>query len=116
MELKKIEVSAWNNGQHHESGAGYGIYVLKKDRKFILDKNINFISIKIDGKEEFKASISNSFKRIGKIRKIMCGEIRKIEIGIWFKELNLLHWEKNNPPKFDLTHIKGNEFTLSYHH
>jgi len=32
---KTIEVKAWNNGQHHKSGAGYGVKFFAVDRDYL---------------------------------------------------------------------------------
>jgi hypothetical protein len=103
-----MQVTAWNNGSHHVSGAGYGIKIeiadrdrfFKREWKFIfleLEGHVSAIKINVD-----KASFWNE----------SCRELISAEIGKWLLDTGLAPWSKGNPPKLVMEHIADNRFLL----
>jgi len=97
-------VTAWNNGKYKESGAGYGLRILKEDRDSVFLRKWDHIILDIDGKE-VAINLSDSFWR-------NCSELRSKEIGKWLISTDKGKWEKGKPPKYQLTQISNNKFKL----
>lgn len=98
-------VSAWSNG-----GTGYGIRVPTADRARYFSREWKNVRVKIPGMPEVECSLSSGFW--GK-----CSEIRSVAFRNWFEKLAHVrgmqeNWEERNPPKFHLTPISGNRFSL----
>lgn len=92
-----IVATAWNNGKHHKSGAGYGIRISPKDRNnhfkkcwktatIILPKNKSVI-VNVQKKSFWAPS---------------CRELISKEIGAWFIKNKKAPWCHRCPPKFYL--------------
>lgn len=99
-----MEVSAWNDDNHFETGAGYGIRISKKDRHYF-NRNWTSVRIRIQERPDFTAQITESFWR-------NCHEIRDHNIGKWFISLKHRYWRKYHTPKFELIHLEDNLFEL----
>ena len=99
-------VTAWNNGSHHESGAGYGLKILVSDRDEFFDRNWKFILLELENSpKRVKINIDKpSFWGAN------CRELISKEIGLYLKAINLAPWPKGNPPKLLLNHVSGNIF------
>lgn len=81
-------VTAWNNGSHISTGAGYGLK---------LDGSSVIVSINVA-----KASFWDT----------TCRELINAEIGRWLIRNNLAPWAKGIPPKLTLLHVGSNRFLL----
>jgi hypothetical protein len=98
-------VTAWNNGAHHATGAGYGIRIsLANCNEF--DPHWASVWIRIPNHDEFEAPLAHSFF-FGN-----CHEIRSQIIGIWLIGLGHQHWTNGNPPEFEFNQINDNIFEL----
>ena len=53
-----MNVVAWNNGQHHKSGAGYGLKVAVADRDQYFDQSWDTISLVLPDGVEIDVNIS----------------------------------------------------------
>jgi hypothetical protein len=103
-----MQVSAWNNGKHKASGAGYGFHVRVKDRNYF--KGLSTIVLLLEGQGVCTANISKSFWK--DVRP--CTEIRKKEIGIWLRNNKKAPWDKYKPPKMIMEQITGNKFKVKF--
>ena len=56
-----MRATAWNNGSHHASGAGYGLRVSGEDRDRYSDRDWSEVVFDLDGEVEARATISDSF-------------------------------------------------------
>lgn len=107
--MNSMQVTLWNNGSHHKSGAGYGIKLDAKDRDFYFRREWETIDLELEGNQEViqvnvaKQSFWNS----------TCKELIHAKIGLWAIALHLAPWQKGLPPKLHLFHIGGNHFRLS---
>jgi hypothetical protein len=101
-------VTAWNNGQHNNSGAGYGVKLSALDRDRIFDTSWRHIFLKLEGElREIEVNIAkNSFWGD------TCRELIKKEIGQWMIANNLAPWPRGKPPKLELEPVKDNHFIL----
>ena len=102
-------VTAWNNGAHRASGAGYGLKVSEVDRNKYFKKDWKIILIQLPGQEGWtEVNIAKrSFWRKD------CGELIKKEIGVWLFQNGLAPWETGDPPKLALESAGQNRFGLS---
>ena len=102
-------VTAWNNGMHARSGAGYGFKISVEDRDTYFQPDWDVILLELDGEPQpmevniNKASFWN----------VTCHELIHINIGRWLRSQGLAPWSKGNPPKFILEPIGGNRFKVS---
>ena len=88
--------TAWNNGSHHEDGAGYGIKIDPKDHDRYFRKPNAFL--RLEGKtgdvpvNTDKPSFWNC----------TCRELISKEIGLWLRSNGRAPWIKGQPPKLQL--------------
>ena len=55
-----ISATAWNNGAHHRSGAGYGLSVSAADRDRFFRRIWRTVRLRIDNGEPFAVNIDTS--------------------------------------------------------
>jgi len=99
-------VTAWNNGAHHTSGAGYGLTMSACDRDRYLSREWDSVILELEG-------VPNLI--IVNIRKQSfwegdCPELIKKEIGQWLRSNGKAPWPKRHPPKFCMEPMSGNRF------
>jgi hypothetical protein len=105
---RDIIVTAWNNGQHHASGAGYGFKVSLKDRDKHFERGWKTVALKLPGVEHLvhvnieKHSFWNT----------SCRELISLEIGKWLLRASLAPWPKGSPPKLALRATRSGEFEV----
>ena len=106
----KMIVTAWKNGRHNKTGAGYGFRLKIPDRNTVFKNDWESILLTLDdATEPFEVKITPSFWR-------RCCELRSKEIGlwlIWLMKKGLVNWPKGNPPKFSMETISEKHFTVS---
>ena len=91
-------VTAWNNGRHHKSGAGYGLKISNDDRDRFFDRTAKTITIELPNGHRFDVNIDKqSFWGTA------CRELISKEIGEWLIDNGLAPWPKGKPPRFTLT-------------
>lgn len=101
-------VTAWNNGVHHPSGAGYGLKIRAADRDACFNPEWNTILLEIEGEAQAveininKASFWNR----------TCRELISSAIGRWLRRQGAAPWPKGHPPKFVLEPVDGNRFRV----
>jgi hypothetical protein len=101
-------VTAWNNGSHHTSGAGYDIKIEEADRDCYFNPLRANILLELAGTDTTievntaKASFWNP----------TCRELIHKDIGKWRLANRLAPWHKGRPPKLELTPLGENHFRL----
>ena len=89
-------VSAWNNGQHNPSGAGYGLRIGKRNRDRYFEQEWSDVELMLPGRTTpVYVPISDSFWDD-------CPELRHKKIGQWLRRNDLAPWPAENPPHFEL--------------
>lgn len=107
MSNKSITVTAWNNGKHFSTGAGYGIEIRAKDRDKYFDTNWKKVILQLDRHpRDLEINITGSFWA-------KCAELRSKDIGIWLIENKKAPWQEGRPPKMVMELIKDNKFKIS---
>ena len=101
-------VTAWNNGQHHASGAGYGLKVRTVDRDRYFLPRWHTVLLELAGKDTpVEVNIrKRSFWGPN------CRELISAQIGRWLQENGYVPWPKGRPPKFSLEPVADNRFRL----
>ena len=103
-----MEVTAWNNGQHHTTGAGYGFKLSIEDRDRFFNKEWQSIFLSIpDATGEVEINIAKS-----SFWNQSCRELISKEIGNWLIKSDLAPWPSRQPPKFILERKEGNHFQV----
>lgn len=101
-----MKVTAWNNGAHRKTGAGYGLKININDRDEFFKKSWEYIILKLDDCEVQVNTNKSSFWDN------KCRELINKEIGKWLLKNRLAPWVKGTPPKITLKLIKNNRFRL----
>jgi len=101
-------VTAWNNGKHHRSGAGYGVKIKEEDRDHYFCREWKSMVISFEN-VRFDAEINLDKPSFwGK----KCRELISKEIGNWLIMNRLAPWHKGEPPKLNLLPIHEKHFEL----
>jgi hypothetical protein len=106
--VMSITVAAWNNGDYHSSGAGYGLRIAKEDRDEAFLKSWSHVLVQLpngDGTKTVTVPLSDSFWG-------NCSELRSAAIGGWLLAHGHATWCKGQPPTFQLQPLGGNRFKL----
>ena len=106
-----FKCSAWNNGKHHKTGAGYGLKlsIEGRDRYFKSDwKSVQFM---LPVGEGFKTVILNIEKP--SFWNETCHEVISKEVGEWLLASGLAPWPKGAPPKFNVIPAGDRTFNVS---
>ena len=103
-----MDVTAWNNGQHHQTGAGYGFKVNTSDRDANFQTSWKTILVSLPGSQmEVEVNIEKpSFWSTS------CRELISAEFGRWLIENGYAPWPSGAAPKFHLLSKGGNHFGL----
>ena len=101
-------VSAWNNGDHFSSGAGYGVKIKKSDRDQFFYSSWKEVSLQLAGTSE-PIMVNTNKKSFWSDE---CRELIHQGIGKWLIGLNLAFWEMYKPPKLELVPLGSNRFLL----
>lgn len=109
MSMPVAEVTAWNNGQHCRSGAGYGLKLAAGDRDRLFDRAWKGVVLKLPGgRDEISVNIAKlSFWDAS------CSELIHKEIGRWLLDAGLAPWPYRHPPKFDLERVGERQFRVT---
>jgi hypothetical protein len=100
-----MRATAWNNGTHKASGAGYGLRISQKDRDRLFDPRWREVVFELGREAEATAVLSESFWR-------SCSELRSAEIGRWLRRHNLAPWPNGRPPAFEVRQLSDNRFAI----
>ena len=102
-----MKVTAWNNGSHHASGAGYGLKVAHTDRDRFFQKSWKSVVIVLPNGEEFDVNIAKD-----SFWSDTCRELISNKLGKWLIQNNHTPWPKGSPPRFELSVMSDNRFSL----
>ena len=102
-------VTAWNNGKHHQSGAGYGIKISEQDRDRFFQRKWNSVILLL-GNESSSVEVNIDKPSFwGKV----CRELISKEIGLWLFANSIGTWDKGNPPKLKLEPLGEKRFQVT---
>ena len=96
MTKSEAIVTAWNNGAHHSSGAGYGVKLTTKDRDVYLKREWGGVEIYLPGHANPTKVNVEKDSLWGR----QCRELISHEIGKWLLATRMAPWPKGLPPKF----------------
>lgn len=96
-------VTAWNNGQWHASGAGYGLKVSVADRDRFFERNWRTVSLRLIAGPSVIDAVANCAKESFWSQK--CRELISRDIGRWIIGLGISRWPENGPPRFTMSPI-----------
>jgi hypothetical protein len=102
--------SAWNNGKHHESGAGYGLKLSMEGRDRHFKKAWRTVKFLLPVEGGFKTVELNIDKP--SFWNTACREVTSKEIGEWLLASGLAPWPKGSPPKFEIVPAGDRTFRL----
>ena len=107
--MPAAKVTAWNNGRHCTSGAGYGLKLAAGDRDRLFDRAWKSAVLKLpDGRDEIHVNIAKrSFWDTN------CSELIHKEIGRWLLDAGLAPWPYRQPPKFNLECVGKRRFRVT---
>ena len=100
-------VTAWNNGSHKKTGAGYGLKIGVSDRDRYFKKSWKTVSIRLPNGQT--AEVNTDKKSFWNDS---CRELINKEIGKWLIEIGKAPWNRGDPPKFELCLLREREFEL----
>jgi hypothetical protein len=103
-----MTVSAWNNGDHNPTGAGYVLRISQADRDAVFFQSWDHVLLELQtnrGPQCVAIPLSQSFCR-------KCSELRSVDVGRWLIAHGHATWPKGAPPTFRLRNIAGNRFAL----
>lgn len=102
--------TAWNNGQHHESGAGYGFKVPAPDRDAMFARHWNTVILELPNGVDTVIATANIDK--DSFWTGDCRELISQTIGTWLRGHDYAPWPPRDPPKFEVTHVNGFTFRV----
>lgn len=93
-----MKVTAWNNGKHHETGAGYGLKISVEDRDRHFDRHRQTVRIRFPDGSDCAVNVAKS-----SFWNDTCRELISKEIGLWLIASGNAPWPKGHPPVLKLT-------------
>ena len=106
-----FKCSAWNNGKHHKTGAGYGLKLPIEGRDRYFEKNWKTVQFMLPFGEAFKVVTLNIDKP--SFWNETCHEVINKEVGEWLLASGYAPWPKGAPPKFTVTPAGQATFKLA---
>lgn len=102
--------TAWNNGKHHSSGAGYDLKVPVEDRDRHFKRSFGTVFINLQGNGiwitvEFNINKASFWSQ-------ECRELINKKFGKWMIKIGLAPWPSRKPPKFEVEETEERHFTL----
>ncbi len=92
--------TAWNNGSHHRSGAGYGFKVDAADRDRHFKRDWTTVIIELPGNSGTTAAEVKVAKK--SFWGAQCRELISQDIGVWLIAEGHAPWTAGSPPKFEV--------------
>lgn len=102
-----ISATAWNNGKHHRSGAGYGLSISAPDRDQFFRRQWGSVRLQIGTGEPFAVNIDKPSFWDG-----ACLHLISAEIGRWMLANRLAPWPHRQPPHVMLVPRAPGEFEI----
>ncbi len=108
LETIMIEVSAWNNGQQHASGAGYGLKLSADDRDRYFMRSWSTVLLTLPGvPNPIEVNVAKA-----SFWSATCRELIHRNIGKWLIDCGYAPWERGRPPRFQLEPMGERRFSL----
>ena len=101
--------TAWNNGQHLPSGAGYGLKLSIRDRDQHFRRSWKTVDIQFSG----KPGITRINVDKDSFWSETCRELISKDIGRWLIGLGLAPWQPGQPPKVVVRQNGDRSFNVS---
>ncbi len=108
MTNERLIWTAWNNGQHHGTGSGYGLKVPKTDRDRYFDREQHSVNITLPDSGE-EVSVNTEKKSFWSDT---CRELISHELGRWLLRTGLAPWPNGNPPKIHVMACGNGRFEI----
>ncbi len=103
-----MEVTAWNNGRHHASGAGYGLKIRVPDRDHYFSQSWSNVFLSLPDKvDPIEINLAKS-----SFWNATCHELISSDIGKWLIDEGYAPWERGKPPRFQLECVDARRFAL----
>ena len=105
-----FSATAWNNGQWHASGAGYGLKVSVADRDRFFRRDRRTVTLRLiagSGVVDVEVNCAKDSFWNGSFQELIARDI-----GRWLLDLGLAPWPKGRPPRVDLTPIEPGVFRV----
>jgi len=102
--------TAWNNGKHHSSGAGYGFKVPIHDRDRHFDRDWKRVTLLLPFPSGPREAVVNVEKL--SFWSDTCHELICKEIGLWLRERGLAPWPNGKPPKLEVAVLGSGRFEI----
>ena len=102
--------TAWNNGAHHETGAGYGLKVSAEDRDQHFSKSWQSVYIELPTNCGTITAEANIAKKT--FWGPDCREMIDGDIGRWLRGQGYAPWPKDTPPNFEVQPIASRRFRV----
>lgn len=102
--------TAWNNGAHSPSGAGYGLKIGVSDRDSAFKRTWDEVTIELPAEE-------GQYRATANVQKASfwgpeCRELITNELGLWLLQRELAPWPEGSPPKFVVVPVAESRFRL----
>lgn len=102
--------TAWNNGKHNPSGAGYGLKLKPADRDEYFDKRWKSIIVELPYRGYWvEVEIKVAKKSLWGSR---CHALVHKEFGRWLISNQLAPWPKRRPPKIEIEPVGKKRFAV----
>lgn len=108
--MSQIIWTAWNNGAHKPSGAGYGFKIAKRDLDQHFRRSMQSVKLQLPTETGFCTAEPNIDK--DSFWSGTCRELISKDIGKWLLENGYAPWPKGKPPKFIVRNIAEGIFRL----
>ena len=104
-------VTAWKNGRFEELNTTYGLRINRIDRDYYFKKEWENVILKLESETNIvEVNIDkDSFWKNEK----PCLELISKYIKEWLTKNKKNQWERYHPHKFEMKHLKNNEFKVS---
>lgn len=102
--------TGWNNGEHHSTGAGYGLKVTATDRGRHFKRTWRTVSIELPSGAGSIMAEANVTK--DSFWGPQCRELISRHIGRWMLAEGYAPWQHGMPPKFEVESLGGRRFRV----
>jgi hypothetical protein len=91
--MSSITAKAWNNGQHHPTGAGYGLKISPRDRDRYFIRSWRTVRLIGIGDEPINVNIDKK-----SFWDPTCRELISAHLGRWMIAQGIAPWPEGKPP------------------
>jgi hypothetical protein len=102
--------TGWNNGEHHTTGAGYGLKVTATDRDRHFKRTWRTVSIELPSGTGFIMAEASVTKK--SFWGPLCRELISRDIGRWMLAEGYAPWQNGMPPKFEVESFGDRRFRV----